>query len=32
MKLPYSKIRYIVAAALLFLVFPALGEVMKKQK
>ncbi len=32
MKLPYSKIKYAVAAALVLLIFPAIGEVIEKRQ
>ncbi len=32
MNLPYSKIKFIIAAGLLLLVFPAVGEVFEKRK
>ncbi len=32
MNMPTSKIKYIIAAGLLFLIFPALGEVFEKRK
>ena len=32
MKLPYSITRYVIASALILLVFPAIGEVLEKHQ